>query len=71
MSKGFSRPRAVAQRYQVHPSTLWRWCNEARFAYLNFPKPVPIGPNITAWSNAELDEYDARRQAERDRPPAA
>ena len=70
MSSGFLRVNAVADRYDVAASTIWRWANEKRFAYLNFPKPVPIGPNTTAWTVEELDAHDAARVAERDAPQA-
>ena len=67
----FLRVNAVAHRYDTTASTIWRWSREARFAHLNFPKPVKLGPNTTAFSVDELDRYDAERIAMRDdeRPP--
>jgi len=62
----FLRVNAVAHRYDTTASTIWRWSREARFAHLNFPKPVKLGPNTTAWAVDELDAYDAVRVAERD-----
>jgi len=58
--------KKVAERYGVSISTPWRWANEKRFEYLNFPKPVPYGPNTSGISEAELDAYDAERVAKRD-----
>ncbi len=67
----FHRANAVADRYDTTTSTIWRWSREPRFAHLNFPKPVKLGPSTTGWSGDELDAYDAERIAERDneRPP--
>ncbi len=62
----FLRVNAVARRYDTTTSTIWRWSREARFAHLNFPKPVKLGPNTTAWSIDELLRYDAERIAMRD-----
>jgi len=62
----FFRVNAVAHRYDTTASTIWRWSREARFAHLNFPKPIKLGPNTTAWAVDELDVYDAVRVAERD-----
>ena len=61
----FLRVNAVAHRYDTTNSTIWRWAREARFAHLNFPKPVKLGPNTTAWAVDELDAYDAGRVAMR------
>ncbi len=62
----FLRVNAVAHRYDTTASTIWRWSREARFAHLNFPKPIKFGPNTTVWAVNELDAYDAERIAERD-----
>ncbi len=62
----FHRVNAVAWRYDTSPSTIWRWSREKRFAHLNFPKPIELGPNTTGWSDAELAAYDTKRIAMRD-----
>ena len=64
--KKFLRVGAVALRYDTTASTIWRWSHEARFAHLNFAKPVKLGPNTTAWPVNELDQWDAERVAKRD-----
>jgi predicted DNA-binding transcriptional regulator AlpA len=64
--KKFLRVGAVALRYDTSTSTIWRWSHEERFAHLNFPKPIPLGPNTTAWAVDELDQWDAERVAKRD-----
>ena len=63
---GYSSIKSVAQRYDKSPSTIWRWCNEKRFAHLGFPKPIPIGPNSQVLENDELDAYDEKRRALRE-----
>jgi prophage regulatory protein len=37
----------------------------------DFPKPVPIGPRAVAWSQAEVEDWIARRIKARDRLLAA
>lgn len=64
MARSYLRDKAVAKRYNVSRSTLWRWAHEPRFADLNFPKPYKIGPNTSVWDEAELDAWDAERKAQ-------
>ena len=66
MSKKILRMKKVAERYGVSISTPWRWANEKRFEYLNFPKPVSYGPNTSGIAEDLLDAYDAERVAMRD-----
>lgn len=35
----------IAARYDVHPSTVWRWAK----ADPNFPQPVTLTPGCTRW----------------------
>ncbi len=67
----FLRVNAVARRYDVTASTIWRWAHEERYAHLNFPKPISFGPNTTAFDEAALDRFDAERIASRDAKQAA
>ena len=62
----FLRVNAVARRYDVTASTIWRWANEERFAHLNFPKFIKFGPNTAAIDEAALDRFDVERIAMRD-----
>jgi predicted DNA-binding transcriptional regulator AlpA len=64
--KSYSRVRSVAARYDVSPSTVWRWSNEPRFEFMNFPKPRKAGPQTSIWDDDELDEFDERSLARRD-----
>jgi predicted DNA-binding transcriptional regulator AlpA len=53
----------VCRRYGVVPYMLWRWDHNQ--PELGFPKPVRINGRKYR-VEAELDEFDARRAAERD-----
>jgi predicted DNA-binding transcriptional regulator AlpA len=58
----------VCQRYGIVAYTLWRWDNEEPKPgkpELGFPKPVRINGRKYR-VEAELDQFDARRAAERD-----
>lgn len=46
---------AVATRYGIGRSTLWRWVAEGAF-----PKPVKVGPRATRWRLADLEAHDAQ-----------
>jgi prophage regulatory protein len=41
---GFMRLTQVLAVYPIGKSTLWAWIKQGRF-----PKPVKLGPRITAW----------------------
>jgi predicted DNA-binding transcriptional regulator AlpA len=52
----------VKERYQVNAITIWRWTRDPKLA---FPQPIRIrGRNYRC--EAELDEFDQRRMAERE-----
>jgi predicted DNA-binding transcriptional regulator AlpA len=53
----------VCRRYGVVAYTLWRWDHQK--PELGFPKPVLINKRKYRFED-ELDEFDARRAAERD-----
>jgi predicted DNA-binding transcriptional regulator AlpA len=53
----------VCRRYGVVGFTLWRWDHEN--PELGFPKPIRINGRKYR-VEAELDEFDAKRVAERD-----
>ena len=55
----------VCRRYGVVPFTLWRWDRDPE---LNFPRPARINGRKYRFEH-ELDEFDARRAAERDARP--
>ena len=45
---------AVLTRYPVGKSTWWKGVAEGRF-----PKPVKLGPRVTAWRKSEIDQLIA------------
>lgn len=42
----------------VSPATIWRWVSEGKF-----PKPIKIGPRVTAWHKADIDAFIATQAA--------
>lgn len=46
-------------RYPVAPATIWRWVKRGEF-----PAPVSLGPQTTAWRVEDLDRWDAGRVTE-------
>lgn len=52
------RVRQVADYFSVSPATIWRWL-ETR----DFPKPVKIGPRVTAWRVSDVAAYGDSLQA--------
>jgi prophage regulatory protein len=51
--------KAVAARYGVHFTTIWRWSADAN---LGFPKPVKFA-GTTRWCITALDAFDSRQAA--------
>lgn len=51
---------AVADRYDCHPSSIWRWVSQSKF-----PRPMKIG-GMTRWVEAEVDAHDAAAEAQRE-----
>lgn len=47
-----ARVKTLAERLDVHPSTLWRWVSRGEF-----PAPRKIGRGVTAWDLDEVDSY--------------
>ncbi len=54
MSKRYLSDKSVAERYDVHRSTVWRWVREDP----KFPKPVRINGS-TRWDQDELQRREA------------
>lgn len=40
----------------VSPATIWRWVRDGKF-----PKPFKIGPCVTAWDMADVENFIAER----------
>jgi prophage regulatory protein len=49
----------LAQRWDVHPVTPWKWV-----AAGILPPPVKIGPNTSRWSGAVIEAHEERQRAE-------
>lgn len=54
-SAGFLREPQVLALFPVGRSTWWRGVKAGRF-----PAPVKLGPRITAWRRADIDDLLAR-----------
>jgi len=47
----------VAARYNVLPSTIWRWLKTVP----EFPAPLKLTPGTTRWRLSDLVSFEARR----------
>jgi predicted DNA-binding transcriptional regulator AlpA len=67
------RRTEVARRYGVHAVTVTRWATDPKYAGLNFPKPISMGPGTECvlFDEAEIEADLAARKAARDAPKAA
>lgn len=55
------RPDAVAERFGISKSTVFRWA-----ARPDFPRKYRLGPQVIGWDEAEIDEWARQtRVAER------
>jgi predicted DNA-binding transcriptional regulator AlpA len=55
--KQYLTTKQVAERYQVHPLTVWRW--ECAHEVTGFPHPMRIHRR-KFWTAESLDEWDRR-----------
>jgi prophage regulatory protein len=53
------RVQAVAKKLGVAVSTVWNWTKERE----TFPKPFPMGQNVTVWFESDLDAFIAAQAA--------
>lgn len=49
----------VAARYGVSVHSIWRWAKAG-----TFPQPVKLGPAATRWKEADLLEWERKRNGE-------
>ncbi|MBK7059173.1 MAG: AlpA family phage regulatory protein [Rubrivivax sp.] len=62
MTQTFIRIRELAStaarrgRLPVVPATVWRWVKRGEF-----PKPVRLGPQTTAWRIEDVERWEAER----------
>lgn len=52
--------KQVAERYGVHPSTVWRWTRENGKAGGAFPKPIKVSPGCARWRLSDLMEHEQK-----------
>lgn len=43
-------------RLPIHRNTLWRWVASGEF-----PTPIKLGPNITAWRLSDIEAWEEAR----------
>ena len=55
----YATVKAVAGRYDCHVATIWRLLKTDP----TFPKPVKISEGCTRWRIADLEAWEAHRQA--------
>lgn len=60
------RKPAAAAKVGANVRTLERWASDPKYAHLNFPKLVPVGPNISGFVESEIDDWIASRAGLRD-----
>jgi len=66
----FLRKKQVAGRLDVHTASVDRYVHNPRYAHLAFPRPVQIGPNLFAWVESEVEDWQQAQIAKRDSAPA-
>lgn len=49
----YARAKAVCQRFQIAPSTLWHWLKNSP----NFPKPIKMGARVTLFDVNAIEAY--------------
>ena len=54
----YVRDTDLAERYGVSRNTIWRWAKEGRL-----PSPVKLGPGVTRWRLADIEQWEAEREA--------
>ena len=52
----FLSVHAVAARYKVFPSTIWRWLETTS----DFPAPLKLTPGTTRWRLGDLVAYETK-----------
>jgi prophage regulatory protein len=65
MASKYKSDLQLAERYDVHRATIWRWVKSGVL-----PQPVQISPGCTRWRADEIDQRDAERDAKRDQTAA-
>jgi prophage regulatory protein len=45
----------VSKRFDVGPSTIWRWVNDGIF-----PQPYKFGASVTRWHEEDIKKFEIR-----------
>lgn len=51
--------KQLAERYGVSVHTIWRWAKAEKF-----PQPVKLGIGVTRWLEADVLEWESKRNGE-------
>lgn len=63
------RAKELAELLSVSDTIIWNWVNPNNRRYRpEFPKPIKISPNVTAWRESEIVAYLDQLAAERQKP---
>lgn len=49
----------LAERYAVHPKTIWAWARQGRF-----PHPIKLQPGCTRWRASDVEAWEAEQARE-------
>ena len=52
----FLNDKALAERFGVGRSTIWKWVGQGLF-----PRPVSLSPRCTRWRLSEVEEWEAAK----------
>ena len=52
----FIHARALAERWGINPSTIWRWVKSGRLS-----KPRELGPRVRAWPMSVIEAFEEAR----------
>ncbi|EGK08329.1 AlpA family phage regulatory protein [Kingella kingae] len=69
MSNQLIRVKELAKLLCVSDTIIWNWVNPNNRRYHpEFPKPIKISPNVTAWRKSEITAYLDQLAAEQQNP---
>ena len=60
------RYKDAAQKVGVSIITIRRWATLSDYDHLGFPRPIVLGENSRGFVESEVDDFLARRAANRD-----
>lgn len=57
----YASVKAIAERYGVSVSTVWRWARAGRI-----PQPVQLSPGCTRWKVTDLEQWEQSKGVQHD-----